>query len=102
MSDIVERLRSDANEAYRNFYNDMRVGTSPNVLLEAADEIERLRHENTTMALQSNYVESRLRAEIERLRAALTKMSECGEHPCAFCFEMAQIAREALAASERK
>ena len=37
-----------------------------------------------------------LRAEIERLRSALTKMADCGEHPCAFCFEMAQVAKRAL------
>lgn len=47
------------------------------------------------LALAKDEIE-RKDADIERLRAELAAMADCGEHPCAFCFEMAQRAKRAL------
>jgi len=59
MTDIVERLRKMGGIGY-----------------EAADEIERLRHACTTMALQSLDKEKRLMAEIARLGADKALISQ--------------------------
>ncbi len=75
-------------------------------------EVERLRSLVTTPAVVTELrmenarlqdtlgkwmqIADRYDAENVRLKAALREMADCGEHPCAFCFEMAQVARAAL------
>ena len=77
MSDIVERLR-DAYTAWNNPPSDA-LPRGAGVMLEAADEIERLREENERHEAAYAEIYRDFRAqndEIERLRAELAELRQ--------------------------
>lgn len=74
MTDIVERLRVRCT-AWENAGTDIDQSMRGD-MLEAADEIERLRAENEHLKLCSALNDTAATAEIERLRAENKKLRE--------------------------
>lgn len=96
----IERLQDGSGQASWNewYGNQSMVNYEPTVRQQQA-EIERLQGEHETLRqalFNCRDLRERDVAEIERLTAALREVAKGTEHPCAYCFDMANLARRAL------
>jgi DNA polymerase IIIc chi subunit len=85
MSDLIERLRKTSDDPLVTEH------CSERLLIEAADEIERLQKENWRMLDRINYQD----AENERLRAALERIANPRDGE-GYGEDLREMAREAV------